>query len=467
MKRILIILVFLVTSQIGYSQTPDSLALGYTEYLAMVKKFHPLVKQANLLLDEGEMKLLKARGSFDPKIEADYDTKNYKSTEYYSNFSSAFKIPTWYGLEFNAKFEDNAGEYLNPQNTVPDDGLYSAGVSLNVADGLFMSERMASLKQAKIYRDQSRLKQQLQVTEILYKASLAYFEWYANYREYQLFQNFLQNAEMRLDGVKSQFRVGDKPAIDTVEAGLSIQNRRIDLNQSELKLNNSKLNLSNFIWAEGNIPLELTSKVVPQDEIQQEVSETLKIDEILLGVDISEHPKVRSISYDVDMLEIEKKLRANKLLPKLDLQYNFLTETADEINTLNNRNYKFGMKFSLPLFLRKERGDLQLAKIELNNAELNLASERLIIENDLKALQNEIFALRDQNVMMSELVQDYAIMMNAEERKFELGESSLFLINSRENQLISVKLKEIEMARKLLKSKAELFKNTAPGIEIQ
>ena len=467
MKKIIIIFAFLFASVDGSSQDLDSLSLGYTEYIAMVKKFHPLVKQADLLLDEGEMKLLKARGSFDPKIEADYSTKNYKSTDYYSNFSSAFKIPTWYGLEFNAKFEDNSGEYLNPQNTVPDNGLYSAGVSLNVADGIFMSERMASLKQAKIYRNQSRLKRQLEVTEVLYNASLAYFEWNANYREYQLFQNFLQNAEMRLNGVKNQFRVGDKPAIDTVEAGLSIQNRRIDLLQSELKLKNSKLNLSNFIWAEGNIPLELTSEVVPQDDIQEEVSETLKIDEIAFGIDITEHPKVRSLSYDIDMLEIEKKFRANKLLPQLDLQYNFLTDSADDISSLNNRDYKFGMKFSLPLFLRKERGALQLAKIELNNAELDLANARLKIENDLRSLQNEIIALSEQNVMINELVGDYTVMMNAEERKFELGESSLFLINSRESQLISVKLKEIQMSQKLLKSKAELFKNTAAAINIQ
>ena len=467
MRRIFIILAFVISSTGSFAQSTDSLALGYTEYIAMVKKFHPLVKQANLLLDEGEMKLLKARGSFDPKIEADYSTKNYKSTDYYSNFSSAFKIPTWYGLEFNAKFEDNSGVYLNPQNTVPENGLYSAGVTLNVADGLFMSERMASLKQAKIYRDQSRLKRQLQVTEVLYKASLAYFEWYANYRKYQLFQNFLQNAEMRLGGVKNQYRVGDKPAIDTVEAGLSIQNRRIDLSQSELELKNSRLNLSTFIWAEDNIPLELTAEVIPQNDIQEEVSETLKIDEIAFGIDITEHPKVRSLAYDIDMLEIEKKFRANKLLPKLDLQYNFLTDTADDINTLNNRDYKFGMKFSFPLFLRKERGELQLAKLELNNAELDLANARLKILNDLKALQNEIQALADQNVMISELVRDYATMMNAEERKFELGESSLFLINSRENQLISAKLKEIQMNQKLLKSKAELFKNTAASVDIQ
>ena len=465
MKRILIILVFILTSSPNSAQTEDLVSLGFTEYLAMVKRYHPLVKQADLLLDEGEIKLLKARGSFDPKLEADYSAKNYTGTEYYNNFNSAFKIPTWYGLELNAKFEDNSGVYLNPQNTVPEDGLYSAGISLNVGDGILMSERMASLKQAKIYRNQSQLKRQLQVTEVLYKASIAYFEWYTAYQQYSLFESFLDNAEIRFRGVSSEYEVGEKPAIDTLEAGLSIQSRKLDLQQSKLELINAGLNLSNFLWMEGNVPLEMTPEVVPGDEIQEELTETLNIDELLIGLEIEGHPKLRSLSYEVDIMEVEKRLKANKLLPKLDLEYNFLTSNAEDLNTLNNRNYKMGVKFSFPLFLRKERGELQLAKLELENAELDLVNARLKLENDLRSLQNQIIALREQNVLMDQLVRDYTSMVVAEERKFELGESSLFLINSRENKLISARLKEIEMNFKLLKSKAELFKTLAEVVE--
>ena len=466
MKRIFIVLFIIFSSSIVFSQNEESTTFGFTEYMAMVKRFHPLVKQADLILEEGEIKLLKARGSFDPKIEADYSAKNYKTTEYYNNFSSAFKIPTWYGLELNAKYENNSGVYLNPQNTVPEEGLYSAGVSLSLTDGLFMSERMASLKQAKLYREQTRFKRQLQVAEIIYKASLAYFEWYQAYQKYNLYLNFLDNAAIRFEGVSEEYRVGEKPAIDTLEAGLIIQTRELDLQQSKLDLINAGLNLSNYIWAEGNIPLELNTEVVPTENLNLQVTETLNIDEIILQLDINNHPKIRSLSYEIDMLQVEKKLRANKLLPDLDLEYNFLTPDREDLNTLNNRNYKMGLTLSLPLFLRKERGDLQLAKLELENAELDLVSTRLKIENDLKALQNEIEALRNQNLLMEKLVRDYTLMVSAEERKFELGESSLFLINSRENKLIGARLKEIEMTIKLLKSKANLFKTLAEVAEL-
>ncbi|PHO00808.1 transporter, partial [Rhodobacteraceae bacterium 4F10] len=42
--------------------------LSLEEYLGYVKKYHPIIKQAELITNTNEAKLLKARGAFDPKI---------------------------------------------------------------------------------------------------------------------------------------------------------------------------------------------------------------------------------------------------------------------------------------------------------------------------------------------------------------------------------------------------------------
>ena len=91
----------LIISSVGFSQEPiETLEdiLSFEEYLGYVKKHHPLMKQANLVLSVGEANLLKARGGFDPKIEVDYDRKAFKNTEYYDQLNATFKIPTWYFL---------------------------------------------------------------------------------------------------------------------------------------------------------------------------------------------------------------------------------------------------------------------------------------------------------------------------------------------------------------------------------
>lgn len=58
--------------------------------------------------------------------------------------------------------------------------------------------------------------------------------------------------------------------------------------------------------------------------------------------------------------------------------------------------------------------------------------------------------------MITALVDSYTTMLNAEERKLELGESSLFLVNTREKSLITARLKQISLREKLWNTRADL-----------
>ena len=137
------------TTAVNAQEEPVS-TLSFDEYLNMVQQNHPLARQAYLIEQTGEAKLLKARGGFDPKVEVDFDQKVFKDTEYYDLLNATFKIPTWYGIDLKAQFEQNEGYYLNPQNTVPEDGLYTAGISASLGQGLWINERMATLRQARL-----------------------------------------------------------------------------------------------------------------------------------------------------------------------------------------------------------------------------------------------------------------------------------------------------------------------------
>ena len=116
----------------------------------MVKKNHPVVAQANLIISEGEAQLLRARGSFDPNLEIDYAQKQFEDTEYYDNLNAVFKIPTWYGISLKSNYELNSGNYVNPQNLTPEEGLLGIGISASLAKDLLINKRMATLKQAKL-----------------------------------------------------------------------------------------------------------------------------------------------------------------------------------------------------------------------------------------------------------------------------------------------------------------------------
>ena len=154
MNRFLTIALTFITS-LSFAQTQDSITLSFSEYLGYVKKYHPIAKQAELTIQIGQANLMKARGAFDPKIEVDNERKTFKNLEYFDQLNATFKIPTWYGIELKGNFEQNDGVFLNPQANVPEDGLYSAGISASLGQGLFINQRMADLKKAKFFREQT------------------------------------------------------------------------------------------------------------------------------------------------------------------------------------------------------------------------------------------------------------------------------------------------------------------------
>ncbi len=464
-KCVLYSLFFLVTSL--FSQQGDSTILNFKEYLGYVKKYHPIAKQAELNISIGQAKLMKARGGFDPKLEVDYDRKKFKGLEYYDLLNATFKIPTWYGVEFKAGFEQNDGDFLNPQNSVPQEGLFNAGVTVSVAQGLFINNRMATLRKAKFFREQKKADRDLQVNEILYKASLAYFDWLKAYNEKEIYLNFLDNAKIRFTGIKKSALAGDKAAIDTVEAKIALQNRMLSLEQAKVKLIKQSLVLSNFLWLEGNIPIELKPNVIPDSNVEEDIDSTLGIiDKPLDSFSLKEHPKMKSLYYKIEGLEVDRKLKANKLLPKIDLEYNFLTETPELSRSFNTSEYKGGITFRFPLFLRKERGALKLAKYKVQDARFTRETTELNIKNKVMTIFAELESFKTQNQLIKDIVNNYSTLLVAEERKFSFGESSLFLINSRERSLIDTRLKANKLQNDFFKTKAKLFNSLALNPEI-
>ena len=464
MKKYILMLFLLISASI-FSQEKVTSVMTLSEYLGYVKSFHPIVKQANLVINESEAKLLKARGAFDPKIEIDFDKKEFKNKKYYNKLNAAFKIPTYYGLEFKANFENNEGVFLNPEANVPTDGLYSAGVSASLLKGLLINKRMASLKQAKLFLNQAKEDQQIVVNNILYNASLSYFTWLKNYNEQRVYKEFLENAITRFKLTKRAFFEGEKPAIDTTEARITLDTRKLNLEKARIKLVKSSLELSNFLWLNDNTPVELQDNILPDINTFNSIDATFNI--ALFNnenFDINKHPKIRSLEFKIKSLDVNRRFKMNNLLPNLDVQYNFLTQNRNQINTLNMQDYKASIKFKLPLFLRKERGDLKLANVKLNDKKYENEVAKLTIKNKVSGIQQELESYILQNDLTANIVKDYTTLLKAEDRKFFLGESSLFLVNYREVKLIEAKLKAIKLENTFFKTKANLFKTAVISI---
>ena len=459
MKSKLIYFILFICSNLSVFGQDTMTEFSFNEFLGYVKKYHPLVKQADLKLNEAQANLMLARGAFDPKIEVEYNEKQFKTSEYYSILNSSFKIPTWYGIELKAGFDNAEGIYVNPENTLPNSGLTSLGIAVPIGQGLFINQRMADIRKAKIARNLNPAERNLQAIEIIYEAAVSYMNWKRSFEEVKLYENYIQNALIRYKGIATLINEGDKPAIDSIEAGIVVKTRQLNLEDAKLKLTKAKLELSNYLWLENNIPLELNDNLRPEDFLTNTIKETLQINE-LAPIDLDNHPKIKALDAKIAMLKVDRKLKANALLPKLDLSYNYLSEPS-YIDNYRFEDYKIGLNFSFPLFLRKERGSLKLADLKIQDSEFNLQFERKNLENKIKSQQQEIVSLEKQQEYNDKLVKDFTKLLNAEDRLFEMGESSLFIINSRENSLVSSQLNEIALENRYLNALISIYKTLA------
>ena len=457
-SKLFYIFIFICSSMNLFGQNNPT-EFTYNEFLGYVKKYHPLVKQADLKLNEAQANLMQARGAFDPKIEVDFNEKQFKDNQYYSILNSSFKIPTWYGIELKAGFDNSEGIYVNPENTLPNSGLTSFGISVPVGQGLFINQRMADLRKAKIARNLNVAERNLQAVEVIYEASVSYVNWKRSYDEVKLYETYLENALIRYNGVSKLIEEGDKPAIDSVEAGIAVKTRRLNLEDAKLKLTKAKLELSNYLWLENNIPLELNDNLFPDATLSKTIKEVLQINE-LGTIDLDNHPKIQALDAKIALLKVDRKLKANALLPKLDLSYNYLSEPS-YIDNYRFEDYKIGVNFSFPIFLRKERGSLKLADLKIQDSEFGLQFERKSLENKIKSQQQEIVSLQKQQDYNDKLVKDFSTLLNAEDRLFEMGESSLFVINSRENSLVTSQINEIVLENRYLNAIISLYKTLA------
>ena len=425
-------------------------SLSLEEYMGYVKQFHPFVKQAEIVLNESEAKLLKARGAFDPNVAVKFKEKTVKDSPYYEQLNATFTLPTPFGIELKAELSEAEGRLLNPENFVSGDQLYAIGVDLNLGKGLIANSRNIALKQAKRFVQQAEEENRLVVNQILEAASHAFLDWYTAFKQWEILGEFVANAAFRFKGVKKRVETGDLAPIDSIEARIAYNNRKLMWEKSQVKLNTTALEASNFLWLD-NQPLEIKPMVVPTM-----TNNSLLPFENSQNIVLDNHPKIKALQYKVEQGQLEQRLQRNNLLPEIKLGYRWLSSTnpLQHIQAgLDPENNITQLKIKMPLFLRKERANLKLTTLKINDLRLEQEQVKLELNNKIAALKAQQNSLMKQKSIALNVADDYKILYQGEQKKFDAGESSLFLVNSREAKWLDASQKYIALEQAQQKTK--------------
>lgn len=457
MKNALAIFLCLIVS-VGYTQPNRKDTLSFEQYLQIVKEHHPFMERAGLLPMQAEATLMMARGGFDPKVFAEVSQKYFDGDQYYSMISTGVSIPTWFGLNFYSGFDQTGGVNLNPQFKMPDAGLVYAGAQWTLGQGLFIDQRRADLKQAKLFTQIAENDRVMLVNQLLLDASLAYWDWYAAYNSYAFIDEAYGVTNVRFEAIKQAAFLGERAFIDTLEISIQLQN--LDLLRQDFKLQelNRRLECGVFLWADGMVPVELNDNVAPSRNTDSKYSDELNSIALQVRALVDNHPEIMRDLMRIDQQQIDLRLKREMLKPVANLKYNALNQPVGNnlIANYSIQNYTWGVDFAIPILLRKERAGVQLSKLRLQDMNLVLDNKRALILMKAQASINEWQIISEQLKLYQKNLQDINRLLDAERSLFENGESSVFLVNTREIVFVNAQIKLYEF---IAKSQKAVFKS--------
>jgi outer membrane protein TolC len=444
---------------------PDTVTgFSIENFYASLLANHPIVKQTQLLSEMAQQEVRLARGAFDPKLETRINLKEFDNKEYYNKWIASFSIPVWFPIDPKIGIEQNSGVYLNPENSLPPADNYRqlfTGISLPLGRGLFTDERRTAVQQAKLFTELAEAEQQKLINKILLDAAKDYWQWYFSYYNYRLMNQNAAIAEEIFRRVKLNASFGEASGIDTVQAKITLQQRLVEQQEAYLEFINTGIIISNYLWDDSLTPLQLSTRVAPVlVQTDGELLSLTTLEELTLQAR-QNHPELTKLTVKLEQLEVDRRLAAEYLKPKLDVSYNFLNQPLQPSGEFQSftflNNYKFGLDFAMPILIRKERSKLAQAKIKIKGTEFERTQAEREIVNQVNRIHNQLVNTNGILIQQNNVALNYQRLLNAELINLDNGESDLFKINVQQEKLIQSQSKLLKLKAEYEKMKATLY----------
>ncbi len=448
------------------NDTIENKTLKLDEFISIVELKHPQIRQAALIEEQSNAYDLKARAGFDPVLSSDWDLKSFDDKQYYNRLNAMLKMPTKIGVDLKVSYENNSGQYLNNMDVLADNGLLSIGFGVPLGQGLFFDERRKILKESSLITEANKLKRQKVLNKLHFEAAKAYLVWQEAYFKLENQKYAVELAKLRYENIVSLSMNGDKPAIDTLESYVVLKNREESLLDYQQKSNQARQLLNNYLWQEDKLTFLMDTLIIP--ESIDESKWLNNIGRLIENQDrvLEDHLLVNELENRRGRRQLDRRMAKEQLKPVFNLNYNpiFRFDNGHPVWGYDFQNYKLGVEFYYPLFARKAKAEIELIDIylEMNHNEGQLLKEAL--DNNITYLVAKEDFLNEQLLILKNNSTNYNNLLEAEKIKYEIGESSIFLLNNREIKLIENNNKILSKQKELLKNRLELLFVSQLGI---
>jgi len=438
------------------------LHLSLRDAVVLTLENNSLVRVQETQVESSKFALLGAFSPFDPTVTSSYlinsttipatsqlqgtglQNVNFASTIQSAqfNYSQTFETGTnvQAGISTSNNFTNNSFYFFNPYIT--------SALTFQFTQPLLKNgwrfANQAPLTIARRNLQQSRANFAAQVSTSILQAIAQYWAVVQAQGSLEVARSSMDAAQATYQRDKRALELGALPPLDIYRSESQVASRRVSVIQAEFALKQAEDALRMTIGADQDpyfqaLDLELTEKADPEGEMRTIDAATA------LQQALSKRPEIEAAGAALANDETRIRLAHNHLLPELDLngqytsngvggtQFNITGQktTSSSINQLFGFGYPtYQAQLSLNLPIRN-----RAAKAELGNALVsrrsNLYSDRQLKEQVALDVRNAIHQLEEAklSIVAGKEALDLANRtMASEQRKYELGSGTIFLV---------------------------------------
>lgn len=432
--------------------------LSLTLVLQSIDRHYPQVKIACLEVTKASGAFINAKGKFDPLLEA--STRSQPAGGYINNYGDTqVTIPTLHnGVKLFAGYRNGEGNWpIYYQNYLTNSGgEYRAGLSLPLLrDRLIDKERTGLLSSAQLILMKEQDAEAVKI-KIYQEAIKAYWQWVEAGLQLKTFRQLLQLAKKRQYAIEQQANQGGLPRLAISENLQQIVQREQLLNQGQMIFEQAGINLSLYLRDSKGNPLTPAERSLPF------LSKKLTFIKEA-PVSLYEHPGLKKLTHYANMMKLKRNQARNELLPQLDATaYTFKQTGTGGYPLMIPQAAMIGLSFKFPLLQRQAKGNLIQAEAKLRQI---LVEKKFLHEQLNNEFLNMLIGISRSKQQMRLLQKELSLaqkVQQGETKKFYQGDSTLFLVNQREQTTTQVQLNALHAQVQLeeLKARTLFFAST-------
>ncbi len=434
-------------------------SISLRDVLASVERHHPKISAALAKEDMAHAKLFAARGGFDPKLSA-YGA--LRTGGYYELRRATVELrqPTplwgaevWAGYRFGQGIDDEQRFPTYYEDETLDTGEVNAGLRVPLWRDGPQDERRAARTRNGHFVTAATEAREATVLELQRKATDAYLAWVAAGRRLAVAEELLKLAEDRQAWVDARVKAGAIARVESLEVERSVLKRKLTLVSARRGTEATSYVLSLFYRDERGVPSTLGAAALPEKLSFPAAPKETPEKAFRQVVDC--HPLLVEQRAALAASEVDQDLARARRAPQVDVQGQVSRDFGEGDVTLPGTVFEAGLVFSLPLPMRKARGDLRAANanVEATRQSLRFREDQLRMQLDDAA--SAFTAADSRRRLATDMIRNTRDLADAERRRFEAGVTTLFVVNLREQSLAEAEVAEVDAVRDQWKARAQ------------